>query len=165
MKKFVAIASGAMLAGCGAADAEDGALLAGNWELSMETTAYDVPGADPLDLEDARFEADVGIPNVEEACLSERELAGGLKAMIATVMLSDENCAAENLSVEGGKVTGAIRCDVPDLDGPLTISLDGSYDAERFKVVSRSRSEDATFPQGEAFRTLEFTGRRLGACD
>lgn len=163
--KLIVTAFSAALAGCGAAASDTGALEPGEWELVMETTAFDVPGADPIDLEAAQLDANLGYPDMQQACLSQTDLDGGLRRVVHDVMIAAENCTADSITMVDGRLSGAIRC-IPDAQRrAMAIALDGDYAADRFAITARSQIVGDDFPEGEANSTVTFAGTRLGDCE
>lgn len=155
----------ATLAACSDAASQDAALEPGRWEVTMETTKFEVPGANELDLELAQIEAGLDIPNTMEDCLQEADLRGGVQMVVEEILVAEENCPQSEVNAADGKISGSYVCTAPDGEQQITAELDGDYASENFTVTATLRIPDGQYPEGYADAALTLSGKRLEACE
>lgn len=71
----------------------------------------------------------------------------------------NRGCTYENVSLDEGRVSGAMRCDSPDLK--IRIEFAGTYGAESYQMVSHVTLSDGT---KQATAAMPQQGRRVGDC-
>ena len=151
------------LSGCGAEVPTDPhQMQAGNWEISMTTTSYDVPGATAEMLETIAQGANVGEAQISEQCMSQAEADKGAEGLVEA--FKNGSCTDQDVTVTGGNVAASMQCRIPFFDGKSPVTLTGTIANEIFELQMSSDLTMEEFPEGKATMVMEIKGQRKGDC-
>lgn len=151
------------LGACGAEVPSDPhKMQAGNWEISMTTTSYDVPGATPEMLETIAQGANVGEAQTSEQCMSQADADKGGEGLVEA--FQQGSCTDQEFTAEEGKINASMQCRIPFFDGKSPVTLTGTTANEEFNLEMKSDLTMEEFPEGKATMVMEIKGKRLGDC-
>jgi hypothetical protein len=77
---------------------------------------------------------------------------------------ASSNCRYDKFSMDGGKMTGTMRCTSPQGGGTQLIQFDGTYAPESYEMRMASSVENAS-PSGPMKMVMRVTSKRTGECD
>ncbi len=146
----------AAVAGCAPAPNQ---IQAGQWEIVTETRSFDVPGASPDQLRQARQQ--VGRTETIPQCFTDaqaRSLVQDIRRAPATCRVSDEVYA-------GGVMRTRVSCPGPAGQPSIQVSLDGSFTNTTFNATITEEGPNPTGASREPMRrSVRLRGRRTGEC-
>ena len=156
----------ALLAGCGgeprgemsanevAAELETLAIDPGLWEVASEVTAVSAPNL-PIAARDDM----IGPRARGQACLTPEDAARPSARFLAG--RGGDRCAYADFAMDGGRMTGTMRCAEPD-GGETLARMTGDYGRESYRL---DMAIETPGPDGAAMRIETRTmGRRIGDC-
>lgn len=124
------------------------ALQPGQWESRLEVVAADMPaGAPGMPPMSARF-----CITPEQAANPNADVLGGGQNM-------PQGCTTENYTVSGGRISGAIVCNMGGTANRTTIN--GQFTPTTYEMTMQSRSEAGGTTTESQTRV---TARRIGDC-
>lgn len=137
-------------------------LQPGQWEMTVQFTAMDVPGAQEAQLTAARQV--MAQPNVRSACITPEQAANP-----ASTLLSPDGesgaCQFGDTTFSGGVIRVRGTCQPPD-GTSAQMEMDGSYTATTIESRLTQRLTAPPGGPGPELMTLTgtLTGRRTGDC-
>lgn len=158
MKKIIPVLSVlTLLSACGQADGE---LSQGNWKNIMTITKFDIPGAPPAVLEQAK--AMMGKPQVTEACMTAAQAKAGVRDFSSAMQQGD--CTMADFKQGGGTMSGTMKCTGETGFGAPEMKMEGSYTPEKVAMTLTGEVSDDKIPGGKAIIGLSITSERTGDC-
>jgi len=121
----------------------------GQWEITVNTTSADMPGAPPGVARSMR-----GAPRKISNCVTAEQASRGPKDMLKAA----PNCTFTSYSMAGGKMTADMRC--TNAGGTMTARTTGSFTPTSFSTTSNMTMTGRMTMK----MTSATTGRRIGAC-
>jgi hypothetical protein len=147
-----------LVAACGEAPAENkaasgaAAFAPGQWELTSEVTALT-----KADTEAPRINTPAGTRATNSVCAAEGH-------QLPTAFFSGEGyrCTYGTYYVRNGRVNVTLSCYRDGLQGGMTMSAEGTYQADSVTFTRNLRTNLTT--EGDAVIDSRVTGRRTGEC-
>lgn len=146
----------ALLSACGQADGE---LLPGNWKSTMSMTKFEIPGAPIAMAQNAK--AMLGKGQSIDSCITPEMAKAGVKEMSSSMQQGD--CKMEDFKQGGGKMSGTMQCTNSAM-GATSMTMDGSYTAEKVNMTLSGELADAKLPGGKATIEMTINSERTGDC-
>lgn len=146
----------ALLSACGAADGE---LTPGNWKSTMSMTKFEIPGAPIAMAQNAK--AMLGKGQSIDSCITPEMAKAGVKEMSSSMQQGD--CKMEDFKQGGGKMSGTMQCTNSAM-GATSMTMDGSYTAEKVNMTLSGELADAKLPGGKATIEMTINSERTGDC-
>ena len=146
------------VAACGEAPAENkaepaaAALAPGQWELTAEVTSLRKTGQG-----NPRIETPVGTRATQSLCVG-----AGHELQTAFFAGEGHRCSYGTYYVRNGRVNLTMRCTREGVDGTITMSAEGTFQAS--SVEFRRNMTTMLTAGGNVAAEARVTGRRTGAC-
>ncbi len=133
----------------------DGLTIApGLWEVASEVVAVSAPNL-PIEARDRM----IGPRGQGQACLTPEDAARPSARFLAG--RGDNGCAYADFAMDGGRMTGTMRCAEPD-GGETLARMTGDYGREGYRL---DMVIETPLPDGATIRIeTRTTGRRIGDC-
>jgi Protein of unknown function (DUF3617) len=186
MKQLIAASSAfalcLALTACGKADVElnnasvedvvkatskSGSINPGQWAVSSEILAVDMPGmpAKEKEMMAAMTKAMVGQKTVNESCISPEQAAKPNAEMFAAN--GGGSCTFETFTIFSGKMNAVMDCAAPGgAAGKMHLVMSGQYGGDSYDITSEIKMSG--MPSGSAAGGMTITsrssGKRSGAC-
>lgn len=129
----------------------------GLWETSIAVQELDAPGMPPgiADMMREQFAR-----QTVKACLTQADIDRPSEDFFAGK--DQPNCRYENFSMKGGRMEGVMRCAGDQGEGRVTLSMNGTYGENEYKM----RQEMVTEMAGRGAMTMkaDVSARRVGEC-
>lgn len=146
-----------LLSACGSADGE---LQTGMWKNTMTMTKFEIPGAPPAVVQQAK--AMLGKAQTTEACMSAAQAKAGVRDFSGAMQKGD--CKMEDFKQGDGKMSGKMVCIGASGFGAPEMQMDGIYSAQRVSMNLSGEVSDSKIPGGKAIIGLTISSERIGDC-
>ncbi|MDQ8758060.1 DUF3617 domain-containing protein [Sphingosinicella sp. LHD-64] len=139
----------------------------GQWEMAVQMTEFDAPGAPPEVANQMRAMMATGQSQTQARCITPEEAANPTRGMMNPSGQA-EGCTYTEQTFAGGRIQIAGSCPVPGNRGTVKTTMTGSYTATTMETRLNSEIDaGANAPPG-APRIVRMggtmTGRRTGDC-
>lgn len=142
------------LAGCGSGDVS---MQPGRYETKATVLEVNIPGAPPEVAEMMKAAAQ----RTHFTCLTEQDVANPGGKLAPRQQL--ENCAENSLEWQGGRISGKMRCNLPQ--GAANADMTGSYTQDSFNMEVKTEMALPGKANERGNVSLRAEGRRVGDCD
>lgn len=129
-------------------------LAAGQWETSTEVTQLT-----PMDKGKPRIATPAGTKASAMSCVSDAEVA---KPAPALLIGTKDKCEYKNFYMARGRLNASLSCTRHGLDGPLMVTVEGTYTATGIDATSRIETYFAS--DGDVRIAQKIAGKKVGAC-
>jgi hypothetical protein len=126
----------------------------GQWEITAQLLAMNIPGMRPEAAEKARRDG----PRTTRNCLTPEQAARSGPEMVTGSL--PPGCDRSGLTVSGGRVRGTVTCTRPE--GTMRATIDGTFAATSFEVDQTVEMRPSNGPAGNT--RIRASGRRIGEC-
>ena len=131
----------------------------GQWESSVELESIDIPGMPPQAAAQMK-KTMATVATGHKSCLTEEQARRPKEDFFAG---TEGNCRYDKFSMDGGKMTGTMRCTSPQGGGTQLVEFDGTYGPEEYRMRMASTVEGAS-PAGPMKMVMNMTSKRVGDC-
>ena len=159
MKKVLLLTPFALaaLAGCAPAPNQ---IQAGQWEITTETVSFDVPGATPEQLKQARRQVGRAAEPITQ-CFTEAQA----RSFIDDIGQGPPNCRVSNKTYANGVMRTQINCPAPAPNmAAIEVSVDGTFTNTTFNARITEQGPNPTGSGEPMRRSARLLGRRTGDC-
>lgn len=129
-------------------------IQSGQWETSSEVKSFR-----STDTGQPRIQAPVGTRATASTCVPEGGTARPSPAVFAG---SDYQCTYNNIYMRNGRINASLACTREGLEGPVTMSVNGTFTGSEFTATVDAASYLIT--DGDVQFTTQVQGRRGGEC-
>lgn len=158
MKKVLFLTPLALAAMTGCAPKPD-QIQAGQWELATETVSFDVPGATPDQMKQARRQVNQAEPI--QQCFTAAQAA----SLVDDIGRGPPNCRTSNKTYAGGVMRIQVSCPAPAPNmAAIEVTLDGSFTNTTFNATITEQGPNPTGAREPMRRSARLRGRRIGDC-
>lgn len=131
----------------------------GQWESTVELESIEVPGM-PAEAVAQMKKTMARVATGHKSCLTPEQAKKPKEDFFAG---ANSNCRYDKFSMDGGKMTGTMRCTSPQ-GGSQLIQFDGTYAPEAYEMRMASTMEGAS-PGGSMKMVMRMSSKRVGECD
>ena len=132
----------------------------GQWLSSVELESVEVPGMPP-EFAAQMKKTMAKVATGHKTCLTKEQAMKPKEDFFAG---ASSNCRYDKFSMDGGKMTGTMRCTSPQGGGTQLIEFDGTYSPDSYEMRMASAVEGAS-PSGPMKMVMRVTSKRTGECD
>lgn len=158
MKKVLLLTPLALAAMAGCAPAPN-QLQAGQWEIVTETVSFDVPGATPEQMKQARRQVRRAEPI--EQCFTDAQA----RSFMDDIGRAPPNCRVANKTYANGVMRLQVSCPAPAPNmAAIEMSVDGTFTNTTFNATISEQGPNPTGSREPMRRTARLFGRRTGDC-
>ena len=143
-------------------EASDGKMMVrpGKWVSEVTLESIDIPGMPPAAAEQIKATM-AKAASGHETCLSADQAKRPNEDFFAG---SDGNCRYDKFSMDGGKMSGTMRC--AQQGASQVIEFDGDYSPDSYEMRMSSTVEGNSGPETGPMRmAMRVKSRRIGDCD
>jgi hypothetical protein len=156
-----AAASGATGGSANAASATMPRLRPGNYEVRVNITRFEVPGLPPeIAAQMQQSMAGVG-QQVQNQCVTAEQSAQSMENIYKG--LGQGNCTTERMSITGGQISGAMRCDSGG-GRTMAMTIEGAMNDDGSTTNMSMIANDPSLPSGQIETDMSVTMVRTGDC-
>ena len=158
MKKVLFLTPLALAAMAGCAPAPN-QIQAGQWELVTETVSFDVPGATPEQMKQARRQVSQAEPI--QQCFTPAQAT----SLVDDIGRGPPNCRTSDKTYANGVMRIRVNCPAPAPNmAAIEVTLDGSFTNTTFNATITEQGPNPTGAREPMRRTARLRGRRIGDC-
>lgn len=140
------------------AEARNVRMAPGEWEVTTQLTEIDAPGMPEAAREMMREQ--MGRSTTYNHCITPEQAANPEGEMFGGD--DGQNCSYSEFNMSGGTMLVEASCQPEDLEGEMTMRMEGTYTPNEYDMTMRMRTTGT--PMGDMTMSGETTGRRIGEC-